>query len=126
MSAGLRRSTSLTGRLTGSKIRVMYMVEDDFDYDYDLSRLQRCLSEPRMGLCPAVYVSSREMNRLGRDELRELQRRGLSSIGVQPVGARSAVYAIENREDVKEVTDLLEEKGIKYRETTAWTPLCEE
>ncbi|RLI08369.1 hypothetical protein DRO24_01380 [Candidatus Bathyarchaeota archaeon] len=86
--------------------------------------LIKCPTKITMYLLPAIQISSRELNKLSESELNELLKMGLSSVGYAGIGMRSAVYPVINIKNLPEIIVRLKEKGIKYKLTKAFHPIC--
>jgi len=94
--------------------------------DKEFEKFRKCFLNPRIGLFPALHISTREINKLSSDEIMDLAREGLSTFGYAGIGMRSAVYAVYKPENLEKIMKKLEEKGVKYRRTTTLAPICEE
>jgi len=64
-------------------------------------------------LGPALWISSREINKLSEGELMELARLGLSLVGWSGRGMRSAIYDV--KKNLGTIMKKLDEKGVKYK-----------
>jgi len=73
-------------------------------------------------LLPSLYISTRGLNKLSEDELRELARLGMSTFGMAPLGARSALYTVYEPENLDRIKKILDEKGIRYKEIWGLRP----